>query len=353
MTVTVTQNALGSTVTSLGVEESANCYIVTKPGVYKMPAVKGNDKSQKVAAASVEVLWETRSDADVKVGDIVNLTGYDNGNIYFNVNRKTSSSTVPEGNALIAAKDASGNILWSWHIWVTRIMPTDHQYKNGAGTMMVCDLGAACVESGVYPWSGGLYYQYGRKDPFWGDRSCTLDRWECVMSNATTGTESYAAAHPTTFIYDGYHWLHRYETGLWRRNKSISDPCPPGYVIPDGGQYGVWARASGRTSEVSGECNSFVFFNGSGADLEFRSAGECYYRPNGSILCDNTTKYCGSCYWSLTSYRGSDGTNYVYCYSIGIWENSGSSTGIKYSAYPNESTYKLSSGYSVRCMKKQ
>lgn len=357
VTVTVTQNALGSTVTSLGVEESANCYIVTKPGVYKIPAVKGNDKSQKVAAVSVEVLWETRSDADVKVGDIVNLTGYDNGNICFNVKGKTSS-TVPEGNALIAAKDASGNILWSWHIWVTRIMPTDHQYKNGAGTMMVCDLGAACVESGVYPWSGGLYYQYGRKDPFWGDRSCTLDRWERVMSNATTGTESYAAAHPTTFIYDGYHWLHSYETGLWRRNKSISDPCPPGYVIPDGGQYGVWARASGRTSEVSGECNSFVFFNGSGADLEFRSAGECYYRPNGSIdtdgyLCDNTTEYCRSCYWSLTSYRGSDGNDYVYYYSIVIRENSGSSTGIKYSANPNWPTYQLSSGYSVRCMKKQ
>lgn len=358
VTVTVTQNALGSTVTSLGVEESANCYIVTKPGVYKIPAVKGNDKSQKVAAASVEVLWETRSDADVKVGDIVNLTGYDNGNIYFNVNRKTSSSTVPEGNALIAAKDASGNILWSWHIWVTRIMPTDHQYKNGAGTMMVCDLGAAYVESGVYPWSGGLYYQYGRKDPFWGDRSCTLDRWECVMSNATTGTESYAAAHPTTFIFDGYHWLHISETGLWRRNKSISDPCPPGYVIPDGGQYGVWARASGRTSEVSGECSSYVFFNGSGADLEFRSAGECYYRPNGYInsdgdLCDNTTEFCRSRYWSGTSYRGSDGRNYVYYYSISIWESSSSFTGIKYSAYPNGSTYKLSSGYYVRCMKKQ
>ena len=223
VTVTVTQNALGSTVTSLGVEESANCYIVTKPGVYKMPAVKGNDKSQKVAAASVEVLWETRSDADVKVGDIVNLTGYDNGNIYFNVNRKTSSSTVPEGNALIAAKDASGNILWSWHIWVTSVMPTDHQYKNGAGTMMVCDLGAAYVESGVYPWSGGLYYQYGRKDPFWGDRSCTLDRWKCVESNATTGTESYAAAHPTTFIYNytyGFaHWLHSGGDRLWWRTR--------------------------------------------------------------------------------------------------------------------------------------
>lgn len=371
VTVTVTQSVLSGTVTSLGVEESANCYIVTKPGVYKIPAVKGNDKSQKVAAVSVEVLWETRSDADVKVGDIVNHTGYDNGNIYFNVNRKTSSSTVPEGNALIAAKDASGNILWSWHIWVTSVMPTDHQYKNGAGTMMVCDLGAAYVESGAYPWSSGLYYQYGRKDPFWGDQSCTLYIWKVVESDATTGTESYAAAHPTTFIYSSNgsrHWLNSGETGLWRRTKSISDPCPPGYVVPDGGQYGVWARASGRTSEVSGECSSWVVFNGSGADLEFRSAGECWYRPNGYInylgsflpngyIADypNYTTYTSSYYWSLTSYRGSDGRNYVYYYCIGIREkkNYGSSTGIKYSAYPNESTSYLCEGYFVRCMKKQ
>lgn len=356
VTVTVTQNALGSTVTSLGVEESANCYIVTKPGVYKIPAVKGNDKSQKVAAVSVEVLWETRSDADVKVGDIVNLTGYDNGNICFNVKGKTSS-TVPEGNALIAAKDASGNILWSWHIWVTRIMPKDHQYKNGAGTMMECDLGAAYVESDAYPWSSGLYYQYGRKDPFWGDRSCTLDGWERVGCTETTGTESYAAAHPTTFIYDsngayGFaHWLHSGEARLWRRTKSISDPCPPGYVIPDGGQYGVWARASGRTSEVSGECSSYVFFNGSGADLEFRSAGECYYRPNGYIsylgyLSNKTSEPRKSYYWSGTSSGFSDETR-VYCYLISIWRSS------SYTANPNGRTSRLCEGYLVRCMKKQ
>lgn len=364
VTVTVTQNAWsGGPVSSLGVSESANCYIVTKPGVYKMPAVKGNDKSQKVSAASVEVLWETRSDADVKVGDIVNLTVYDNGNIYFNVKGKTSS-TVPEGNALIAAKDASGNILWSWHIWVTSVRPKDQVYKNGAGTMMECDLGAAYVESGVYPWSSGLYYQYGRKDPFWGDRSCTLDGWKKVESDATTGNMSYADAHPTTFIcrnnkilYGSGHWLHSGKGGLWRRNKSISDPCPPGYVIPDGGQYGVWARASGRTSEVSGECSSWVVFNGSGADLEFRSAGECWYRPNGYIdhlgdLSDNTKTYTKSFYWSGTWFSGSDGRNYVYYYSIDIQKNPATSTGI-YSAVPNSSTFYLCEGYLVRCMKKQ
>ena len=369
VTVTVTQNALGSTVTSLGVEESANCYIVTKPGVYRMPAVKGNDKNQKVAAASVEVLWETRSDADVKVGDIVNHTGYDNGNIYFNVKGKTST-TVPEGNALIAAKDASGNILWSWHIWVTSVMPTDHQYKNGAGTMMVCDLGAAYVESDRYRWSSGLYYQYGRKDPFWGDRSCTLNGWNKVRRNATTGTESYAAAHPTTFIYNSTHWLHNGDVRLWWRTKSISDPCPPGYVVPDGGQYGVWAVASGSTSKVSDiESRSLVIFNGSGADLEFRSAGECWYRPNGYInylgsflpkfhIADypNYTTSTSSYYWSGTWYSDSDGRNHVYRYSIGIREKKNSvtstSTGIKYSASPNSSTDNLCEGYFVRCMKK-
>lgn len=362
VTVTVTQNAWsGGPVSSLGVSESANCYIVTKPGVYKMPAVKGNDKSQKVSAASVEVLWETRSDADVKVGDIVNLTVYDNGNIYFNVKGKTSS-TVPEGNALIAAKDASGNILWSWHIWVTSVRPKDQVYKNGAGTMMECDLGAAYVESGVYPWSSGLYYQFGRKDPFWGDRSCTLDGWKKVGCTETTGTESYAAAHPTTFIsnsdgrYGFAHWLHSGEARLWWRNKSISDPCPPGYVIPDGGQYGVWARASGRTSAVSDiESSSWVVFNGSGADLEFRSAGECYYRPNGYInYAGNlvkTTDPRWSRYWSGTSSGFSDETR-VYYYRISIYETSLSSTGIGYDANPNGNTSTLCEGNFVRCMKK-
>ena len=352
VTVTVTQNALGSTVTSLGVEESANCYIVTKPGVYRMPAVKGNDKDQKVAAASVEVLWETRSDADVKVGDIVNRTGYDNGYICFNVKGKTSS-TVPEGNALIAAKDASGNILWSWHIWVTSVMPEDQVYKNGAGTMMVCDLGAACVESDAYPWSSGLHYQYGRKDPFWGDRSCTLNKWETVKKNSMTGTESYAAAHPTTFItaisYSNGHWLNNGDTRLWWRSKSISDPCPPGYVRPDGGQYGVWVMASGNPNGVRGEdCSSYLVDNGSGAALEFRSAGKCYYRPkgyidgiSGALSAKELPVY--SYYWSGTS--TSDGL--VYIYEIEIYNS-----GFKYDARPYSRTKMLSSGYFVRCMKK-
>ena len=109
---------------------------------------------------------------------------------------------------------------------------------------------------------------------------------------------------------------------------------------------------------MSGECSSWVVFNGSGADLEFRSAGECWYRPNGYIggggggLLDKKTTYAESYYWSGTWFSGSDG-NYVYCYRICIRENSGSSTGIKYTADPEYSTDALCRGYFVRCMKKQ
>lgn len=30
------------------------------------------------------------------------------------------------GNGLIAAYDAAGNILWSWHVWVTDYSPSPH-----------------------------------------------------------------------------------------------------------------------------------------------------------------------------------------------------------------------------------
>ena len=246
---------------------------------------------------------------------------------------------------------------------MTSVRPKDQVYKNGAGTMMECDLGAACVESGVYPWSSGLYYQYGRKDPFWGDHSCTYSGWNKVKSDATTGTESYAAAHPTTFIYSSNgsrHWLNSGETSLWWRSKSISDPCPPGYVVPDGGQYGVWAKAAGTTEDVRNiKCDYvYVVDNGPGALREFVSSGQCYYRPKGYIhgetgnLQSKEITSNISQYWSGTT--RTDGIAFTYALTI-MRNSDGSSTGYVYvyDAKVMATTDYLSSGHFVRCMKKQ
>lgn len=49
------------------------------------------------------------------VTDIKYNAGSNGGNISFKVDR----FSIQQGNAVIAIKDASNNVLWSWHIWVT------------------------------------------------------------------------------------------------------------------------------------------------------------------------------------------------------------------------------------------
>src|SRR5690606_37389812 len=87
--------------------------------------------------------------------------------------------TKGEGNAVIAFK-VNGIIKWSWHIWVTDspdIGASNHVLENinmnldneyFAPTFMDRNLGATSNHFLGNEWnkSGGLMYQWGRKDPF-------------------------------------------------------------------------------------------------------------------------------------------------------------------------------------------
>ena len=105
---------------------TANCYIVSGPGNYKFAAVKGNGSeavgkgngSEAVGTvATVEVLWETfGTSATPNKGDLIAEVSYDNAK---NAVCFTTAAEFRKGNALIAAKDATDKILWSWHIWMT------------------------------------------------------------------------------------------------------------------------------------------------------------------------------------------------------------------------------------------
>lgn len=70
------------------------------------------------------------------------------------------------GNALLALKASDGTILWSWHIWVVDDL-ADQTYTNceGQPTFLDRNLGATSNEY-ANRYAIGLYYQYGRKDPF-------------------------------------------------------------------------------------------------------------------------------------------------------------------------------------------
>lgn len=314
---------------------TANSYIVSSAGSYKFSAVKGNSSESVGAVASAEVLWESfGTDVNPNVGDLVKNAGYSDGYIAFQ-----TAETFKEGNAVIAAKDASGNILWSWHIWLTD-EPQGQEYYNNAGTMMDRNLGATSATPGDVG-ALGLLYQWGRKDPFLGSSSIHFDTmaeakstiiWpSAVNSDSSNGTVEYATAHPTTFITynssnNDWYYTGDYSTDNTRwtpssSSKSIYDPCPFGWRVPDGGDEGVWSKALGSSSyfndaslyDVTNEGMNFAGKFGSSSTIWYPASG---YRPNDDGILDNVGND-GEC-WSASPRTGKrHGAYYLYIRSIG------------------------------------
>jgi hypothetical protein len=166
--VTVPAEPPVSGVMDLSQSGTANSYIVSSSGSYKFIPTKGNSTKSIGSISSVEVLWETfGTDKAPCVGDLIRDVKYEGGYIHF----KTPALFV-KGNAVIAAKNINGIILWSWHIWLTD-NPKSQEYSNvykDAGYMMDRNLGATTAVPGATG-SLGLLYQWGRKDPFLGSSS--------------------------------------------------------------------------------------------------------------------------------------------------------------------------------------
>ena len=247
----------GINYTNLSSEGTANCYIVSEAGAYKYKAVQGNMDATVGNVKTVEVLWETfGTDVTPNVGDLVASTSYKDGYIRF-----TTPETYKEGNALIAAKNSAGTILWSWHIWFTD-QPEVHAYDNQAGMMMDRNLGATSAEPGQVGTLGLLYY-WGRKDPFMGSSSISesLDaastgKWVVQTGYVAGNYIDVIESNPTTVYKDcGYAY-----GSIWTSVKTTSDPCPVGWQVPNGGENGFWAKADLMATEMDWD-NMGMFFN--------------------------------------------------------------------------------------------
>ncbi len=304
----------------LSIDKTANCYIVSKSGLYKVRAVKGNSNTS-VTGDYAEVLWESFGTSVVpSVGDLVQYVSYKDGYIGFKIH-----DDFKEGNAVIAAKDADGNILWSWHIWFTD-QPQGQTYYNNAGTMMDRNLGATSATPGDVG-ALGLLYQWGRKDPFLGSSSIsssslamsTITWPSTVKSNSSNGTIEYATAHPTTFITynsinDDWYYTGSSSTDNTRwttsdKTKSIYDPCPAGWRVPDGDSNGVWSKALGSSSYsfdyTYNSTNEGMNFSGM-----FGSASTIWYPASGSRSRTDGGLYSVGDYGSYWS--ASPASNYAF-----------------------------------------
>lgn len=226
----------------------ANSYIVSEAGMYSFVAdVIGNGEFGLIEDAgfhttdasinpySAEILWQ---DSD----DVIAGAAYVNGQVRFYAMGK-------EGNALVAVKDESGNILWSWHIWAVGDQIIEHTYTTNEGkSFVVMDRHLGSISAEVGDEGGALYYQWGRKDPFIFNGSNLEASFRGQFANLLE-----AISAPTHYP-QGDDWVADPSTSLWSKTaKTIYDPCPEGWRVSsseiwsgirkltdhDGGPYGV------------------------------------------------------------------------------------------------------------------
>lgn len=267
--------------------------------------VNKNNAQKKIT--KVDILWQTGDGTHFAIG---NNTNGDRVKIEDDIITVTTGDA--EGNAVIAGYNASNEIVWSWHIWVNNSSPaqlsravpyTTYQWdSNGIypdkprvkrQSVMACNLGALADEPGDNPQKTyGLWFQWGRKDPFPGwkheyfldpdqytsdniiavyDRTGvaikmtstagTGELFQALPTSATVGTINYVLKNPTHFITstaatNNSDWYWGHEDKLWggtpfveaktvfqvdedsylsdngATQKSIFDPCPAGWMLP-------------------------------------------------------------------------------------------------------------------------
>ena len=315
--------------TNLSENGSANCYIVSQAGDYRFASVLGNTDGTVGNVKSVEVLWESfGTDQMPNVGDLIDTAFFSNGYICF-----STPETFREGNAVIAARNSNGVILWSWHIWLTDI-PAEHVYYNNAGVVMDRNLGAISATPGDVG-ALGLLYQWGRKDPFLGSSSISSSQ-EALSTGkwytASDGNQSKCESNPTTF-----YTLMYLPDGSWSSDKSPNDPCPAGWRVPDGGKTGLWATASGmaesHTREYDSKNRGINFSGGFGEDqMIWYSESGCRFYYSGELGTVGNYGY----FWSCSSAE-------IYNCAYDLCVSGGNVSPL--------SDYNRGCGYSVRCVR--
>lgn len=295
--------------TNLSENECANCYIVSAPGKYCFRAdIAGCDESQKLTGiVRAAPIWNSINSASV-AGDIIKggsdvFYDSESGFICF----ETYDPLKP-GSALIAAlvdngghgDDVDGYTVWSWHIWCVSGGVGDNDYGDGI-KLMDRNLGALNNTPGS-DGSFGLMYQWGRKEPFTGrdanGNAVITTAGTSQMPLYNTGkvaatTKDWAVQNPYYYVSSATgHWEYNNATDLWGSTKTMYDPCPPGYRVPD-------LSALQRINAISGGNSGWYLGHGT-ASYFWPQAG---YRPegNGTSLVGN-----GAQYWSnvIEDYTG-------------------------------------------------
>ena len=243
----------------------ANCYLLQEKRAQaysvEVKNISGEIISDKIRYA--EVLWETTKGL---VSDVVYV--HDDNKLYF------EKSADVRGNAVVAFKDYNENILWSSHLWISG--ETVNEIKVGGISFLDRNLGAMTNQKPLNSESdaAGMYYQWGRKDPFPSPTSLNASGGSISMVDVypigaiSTSTQQNGVTYETSvanpnIYYWGSHnkgaqdWSSTSNVAYWSTEaKTDYDPCPHGYVVPDKSQMEKFVAKFPSTADE----NVFISF---------------------------------------------------------------------------------------------
>ena len=346
-------------------KQTANCYVISAPGHYKFPLVYGNalnaDGSSNndsygtptfVDHQGVQIdnpyIYLTNGGANVPDNACIvwqdaphlvtpSSVKLDAAKHYieFEIERKN----ICAGNCVIAVRDASYNIMWSWHIWVTdhdmnntievhnnpsvggsvishfmevplgwcdaetrirdrrtfKLKVTQTETGGATSTISFAQNGVSAADSTYEYGVNAPYYQWGRKDPMLPSNGMgNIDKpyydnqnlWNIMgqISQMYMGIST-----PFTMYVANGNWCGQNNTELWNKGntlytmnnntvyKTIYDPLPFNYKLP------CPAAFSGFSSGSSGYNKGNYFYTGIGGNTIFiPSIGDRTY-ADGSI----------------------------------------------------------------------
>ncbi len=348
----------------------SNCYTVSSPGaIYSFDGTLIAESDQTISPDYVEILWQTYpsplsysrllDDNTVEFHVVVDEDDDDDDGY---------TDDLFEGNAVIAAYDSDDNILWSWHIWITED-ETSSVTLNGI-EIMDRNLGSfnnsTISESSILE-SYGLYYQWGRKDPFVGpyyynaagasdktmrnEYGSTASITYCE-TNPIMGRVDYTIANPLTYLMgieeSNYDWLFiDPNDDLWSDTKGIYDPCPKGWRVASPELYEGLMVPTMSQNEILAAANNYGWklSDAEGNSENFMGVGRRGYITgkiqNVNINEEKPMPWAGY-YWSTTPESSTTRATAMY-FAIDALEPSGNEI--------FNSNFYRSNGMQVRCQR--
>ena len=284
----------------IGGASTANCYVIHGPGTYRIPCVYGNtlklgtyngfavdaynesgqgnafvnyngdritESNYKFTPASADVVWQSTS------GVITNaaVTPGSDGMSY--VTFTVDKTNLAQGNAVIAAYNSSGTVMWSWHLWITDATltaPNNDFLTQNLGWVSSSDnynhYPARTVQlriqqtnelSDADPVFITVNQTEGNVDIDPSAGSCLYYQWgrSTVISDEGQAPRYLSIQNPSTPLlyywyyssrsYDLYDWNSDHYNVLWNARystqqvntpveKSVYDPSPYGFRVPRG-----------------------------------------------------------------------------------------------------------------------